>query len=136
MSHDETFRLFTSGRRFLEEGHPGQAALFLERAAALTPDKMSIREALGRAYYALGRYRDAAAAFSEVVRRRPADDYAQFGLARSLLAAGDARAALVAAKLALAMAPGNDDYRRAVDDCRLTLQDGASSRAGEGPVSW
>jgi len=136
VSDDDTFRLFTSGRRFLEDGHPGQAALLLERAATLTPEKTSIREALGRAYYALGRYRDAAAAFSEVVRRRPADDYAHFGLARSLLAAGDAPAALAAAKLALAMAPGNEDYRRAVAECRLLLEGGTASPGGEGPPSW
>jgi len=60
-----TFELFERGRRFLDERHPGQAALLLERALRRDPDKNSIREALGRAYFALGSYGSAADAFAE-----------------------------------------------------------------------
>jgi Flp pilus assembly protein TadD len=51
------------------------------------------------------------------VRRAPANDYAHFALARCLLRLGDVAGALRAARLAVAMVPGNADYRRALDDC-------------------
>jgi hypothetical protein len=38
-------------------------------------------------------------------------------LARCLLRLGDVAGALRAARLAVAMVPGNADYRRALDDC-------------------
>ena len=83
----------------------------------LAPDKTSIREALGRSYYALGRFADAAETFEEILGRAPTNDYAHFALARCLLRLGDVAGALRAARLALAMTPGNTDYRRALDDC-------------------
>ena len=73
----------TGAGRFLDQRHPGQAALLLEQALTLEPDRTPIREALARAYYALGRYADAAEVFDEIVRRAPTNDYAHFGLARS-----------------------------------------------------
>ena len=83
----------------------------------LAPDKTSVREALGRSYYALGRFDSAAETFAEIVRRAPANDYAQFALARCLLRLDDVAGARRAARLAVAMVPGNADYRRALDDC-------------------
>jgi tetratricopeptide (TPR) repeat protein len=91
--------------------------MYLERALLLAPDKNSIREALGRSYYALGRYGSAAEEFEELLRRAPTNDYAHFALARCLLATDDVAGALRAARLALAMSPANADYRRALDDC-------------------
>jgi len=76
-----------------------------------------VREALGRSYYALGRYDGAAREFAELLRRAPANDYAHFALARCLLRLGDVPGARREARLAVAMAPGNDDYRKALDDC-------------------
>lgn len=114
---ERAFDLFHRGKAFLDQRHPGQAALLLEQALTLEPDKNSIREALARAYYALGRYASAAEAFEEIVRRAPTNDYAHFGLARSLLALGEAEAARPAARLAVAMTPANADYRRALARC-------------------
>ena len=114
---DRAYGYFQTGRRFLTERHPAQAAMYLERALAIAPDKNSIREALGRAYYALGRYDGAAREFSEIVRRAPATDYAHFALARCLLKLGDVPGARREARLAAAMAPSNDEYRRTLDDC-------------------
>jgi tetratricopeptide (TPR) repeat protein len=113
----QAYDLFQTGRRFLAERHPAQAAMYLERALRLAPDKNSIREALGRSYYALGRYDSAAQQFEELLRRAPTNDYAHFALSRCLLKRGDVAGALRAARLALAMAPGNADYRQALDDC-------------------
>ena len=111
------YELFQRGHRFLAARHPGQAAMYLELALLLAPDKNSIREALGRSYYALGRYENAAQEFAELLRRAPTNDYAHFALARCLLKLGDVAGARRAARLALAMAPGNADYQRALADC-------------------
>jgi len=114
---ERAYGLFQTGGRFLAERRPAQAAMYLEQALLAAPDKNSVREALGRAYYALGRFDNAAAEFEELLRRAPASDYAHFALARCLLRLGDVRGARRAARLALAMAPDNPDYRRALDDC-------------------
>jgi Flp pilus assembly protein TadD len=114
---ERAYDLFQTGARFLAERHPGQAVMYLERAVLLAPDKTSVREALGRSYYALGRFDSAAETFAEIVRRAPANDYAQFALARCLLRLDDVAGARRAARLAVAMVPGNADYRRALDDC-------------------
>ena len=86
---ERAYELFQKGRRFLADRHPAQAAMFLEQALLLAPDKNSIREALGRSYYALGRYGHAAREFDELLRRAPTNDYAQFALARCLLKSND-----------------------------------------------
>ena len=119
---DQVYEWFQAGRRFLQDGHPAQAAMNLERALRLQPDKNSIREALGRSYYALGRYGSAAQDFEELLRRAPTNDYAHFALARSRLRLGDAFGALAAARVALAMSPSNTDYAAAVEDCRHALE--------------
>ncbi len=114
---ERVYELFQTGRRFLAERHPGQAAMYLERALRLAPDKNSIRETLGRSYYALGRFESAAAEFEELLGRAPTNDYAHFALARCLLRLGDVAGALRAARLALAMSPDNAEFRRVLDDC-------------------
>ena len=123
--------LFETGCRFLYERHPGPAALYLERALTFEPDKSSIHEALGQAYYALGEYEKAAAAFTVVVRLYPTNDYAHFACSRALLAIGRSIEALAAARLAVAMVPRNDDYHRAVRDCLRAVEEGQEARAGD-----
>jgi lipoprotein NlpI len=115
------YELFENGCRFLRERHPGQAALYLERALVLEPDKTSINEALGRAYFAMGEYDKSAAAFAAVLDLSPTNDYAHFGRGRALLAGNHAREALAAARLAAAMVPENEEYRHAVEDCLRAL---------------
>ena len=114
---ERAYQYFQIGRRFLAEHRPAQAAMYLERAMRLVPDKNSVREALGRSYYALGRYEVAAREFGELLGRAPANDYAHFALACCLLKLGDVPGARREARLAVAMSPDNDDYRRALDDC-------------------
>ena len=84
MSHEpdeqDAYALFQRGIALLEERHWAQAAVPLEKAKRLEPDKTSIREALGRAYFRSGHYRRAASEFSAVVERNPANDYAHFCL--------------------------------------------------------
>ena len=114
--HDSTdqdaYALFQRGTSLLEAAHWAQAAVPLEKAKRLEPDKTSIREALGRAYFRSGRYRRAASEFSAVLERYPANDYAHFCLGRSLEKLGDKPAASRHLSLAAGMRPDREDYRR------------------------
>ena len=52
---------FMEGSRLLASSNPHAAAVALERARTLEPDKGSVREALGRAYFRSGRIPEARA---------------------------------------------------------------------------
>jgi tetratricopeptide (TPR) repeat protein len=108
----DAYTLFQRGISLLEESHWAQAAVSLEKAKRLEPDKTSIREALGRAYFRSGRYRRAAGEFSAIVERNPANDYAHFCLGRSFEKLGDKPAASRHLSLAAGMRPDREDYRR------------------------
>jgi Flp pilus assembly protein TadD len=111
MSMDDVYELFTRGTELLESGEFHQATVPLSKAARLEPEKTSIREALGRAYFRSGQYEEAATEFEAVVERAPTNDYALFCLGRALLECGrpgDARKPLV---LAANLRPDRRDYR-------------------------
>jgi tetratricopeptide (TPR) repeat protein len=108
---DDAYALFQRGLSLLAESHWAQAAVSLEKAKRLEPDKTSIREALGRAYFRSGRYRRAASEFSAVVERSPANDYAHFCLGRSFEKLGDRRSARRHMSLAVGMRPDRTDYK-------------------------
>jgi Flp pilus assembly protein TadD len=108
---DDAYALFQRGLSLLADSHWAQAAVSLEKAKRLEPDKTSIREALGRAYFRSGRYRRAATEFSAVVEHSPANDYAHFCLGRSFEKLGDRRAARRHLSLAFGMRPDRTDYR-------------------------
>lgn len=109
------FELFSRGVRFLDDGHPHQAAMYLSRAKLLEPEKASIREALGRALYMSGRIARARREFAKAVQIAPADDYAHFALALACERTGQQARALGHIKLALAMRPGVGDYEQALE---------------------
>ena len=111
MSDTEAYDLFQRGLSLIEERHWAQAPVPLEKAKRLEPDKSSIREALGRAYFRSGRYGTAASEFSAVVEQHPANDYAHFCLGRALEKLGDRRAAARHMSLACGMRPDRSDYR-------------------------
>ena len=90
---DDAYALFQRGLSLLDSDHAAQATVSLEKAKKLEPDKSSIREALGRAYFRSGRYRRAAREFTAVLERYPANDYAHFCLGRSFEKLGDRAAA-------------------------------------------
>jgi len=89
----EAYEAFQRGTELLAESEFRQAAIALERAKRLEPDKGSIREALGRAYLSSRAYSRAAEEFAVAVELAPADHYAHFGLGRALERLGDARGA-------------------------------------------
>ncbi len=115
---ERVYELFTRGLELLEAGDYSAAAASLEQARASEPDKTSIREALGRAYFHAGRYGDARAEFAAVVERSPVNDFAHFCLGRALEKTGrraEARRHLV---LAACMRPDRADYRAYRDRIR------------------
>ena len=73
-----------------------------------------------------GNYRQARAAFENVLRRQPRDPVARLGLAQSDYWSGDYRRALVEFQRVLEIQPSNAEARRAVEEIR------AVSRAGFG----
>jgi tetratricopeptide (TPR) repeat protein len=111
----EAYTLFCRGAEFLEEGHPAQAVMYLSRALRLEPGRNSIRETLGRAEFALGRYEAAARLFEEVVADVPDCDYGHYALARCLRLLGRGEEARGHLRLARALHPQCATYRERLD---------------------
>lgn len=111
----EAYTLFCRGVDFLEDGHPAQAAMYLSRALDSEPGRNSIREALARAEFELGRYERAAQLFEEVVEAAPVNDYAHYALARCLRLLGRREEARAHLRLARALHPACETYRRPLD---------------------
>src|ERR687887_2336213 len=108
---ESVYDLFKKGSALLEAGDFAAAAIPLERARNLEPDKSSIREALGRAYFRTSRFEQAAEEFEAVVERHPVNDYAHFCLGRSYEKTGRTMEARRHAALAAHMRPDRADYR-------------------------
>ena len=106
----EIYDLFQQGRSFLENGDFAQALIPLEKAKRRAPDKASIRERLGIAYFRLARYREAEAEFRAMLELAPADDYAHYALGRCLEKRGEVRKANGHYKLASSLRPGSKHY--------------------------
>ena len=113
-AESEAYSLFQRGVTFLNERHPAQAAMLLAQALRLEPGKNSIREALGRAEFALGMHEQAAERFRDVVADAPDNDYAHYALGRCLLERGHAHEARAHLRLACALSPRSDLYRAAL----------------------
>ena len=108
---ESAYDLFRKGTELLEAGDFMAASVPLERARSLEPDKSSIREALGRAYFRSARFEQAAEEFAAVVERHPVNDYAHFCLGRSLQKTGRTKEARRHAALAVGMRPDRKDYQ-------------------------
>ena len=108
------YDLVQRAREFLRTGHPHQAAMLLSEAKLIEPDKGSIRETLGRAWYLTGRTARARREFAKAVQIDPVNDYAHFGLALSCARTGQRSRAIAHLKLAIAMRPGIEEYREAL----------------------
>ena len=113
-AESEAYSLFQRGVAFLHERHPAQAAMLLAQALSLEPGKNSIREALGRAEFALGMHAPAAQRFRDVLDDAPDNDYAWYALGRCLLELGRPDEARAHLRLALALSPQSDLYRKAL----------------------
>ena len=105
------YDLFRRGSDLLAAGDFQAAAIPLEKARAFEPDKTSIREALGRAYFHAGRYAAAREEFAAVVEHSPVNDFAHFCLGRSLEKTGRRQEARRHLRLAAGLRPDRADYR-------------------------
>ena len=94
---------------------PAQATVSLEKAKRLEPEKASIREALGIAYFRIMRWTEAEAEFRKVLELSPADDYAHFALALACERTGQRLRARGHAKLAVVLRPDVPDYVRVLE---------------------
>ena len=106
----ETYDLYQQGRRHLKDGLAAQATVALEKAKRLEPDKASIREALGIAYFRIQRWKEAEAEFRAMLELSPADDYAHYGLGRALEKQGRDAEANGHYKLASSLSPSSEHY--------------------------
>ena len=105
---------FQQGRGLLEDGMPAQATVALEKAKKLEPDKASIREALGIAYFRIQRWKEAEAEFRAVLERNPTDDYAHYALGRALEKQGRDAEANGHYKLASSLSPESETYAQRI----------------------
>ena len=110
----ETYNLFQQGRAHLREGMAAQATVSLEKAKRREPEKASIREALGIAYFRIHRYVEAESEFRKLLELAPADDYGHYALGRCLEKQGRQTEAQGHYKLASSLRPGSDQYRARV----------------------
>jgi Flp pilus assembly protein TadD len=108
----DTYELFQQGRAHLRSGRAAQATVALEKAKKREPSSRSIREALGIAYFRLGRWQEAEAEFRALVELAPADDFAHYGLARSLVNQGRGQEAKPHIKLARSLRPRTEPSDR------------------------
>ena len=107
---ESAYDLFREGQQRLRSGLTAQATVPLEKAKRLEPEKASIREALGIAYFRLRRYREAEEEFRAMLDLAPTDDYAHYGLARALEKLGRTDEARGHLKLAKSLRPGSEHY--------------------------
>ena len=114
-SPEPTYTLYRRGLELLEDGDFEHATAPLAEAARRAPEKTSIREALGRAYFRSGRFAPAAVEFEAVVESHPVNDFAHFCLGRALSKTGEKRRARHHLALASNLRPDRRDYRRLLD---------------------
>jgi Flp pilus assembly protein TadD len=105
MEVSEAYDLYQLGRARLRDGMAAQATVPLEKARRLEPEKASIREALGIAYFRITDWSAAEREFRKVLELSPVDDYAHYALGRSLLKQGRRAEASTHLKLARFLQP-------------------------------
>jgi tetratricopeptide (TPR) repeat protein len=108
---ESTYSLYEQGRKYLRSGMAAQATVALEKAKRREPDKASIREALGIAYFRIRRYDEAATEFRTALELSPVNDYAHYALGRCLEMLGKLAEANGHYKLASSLRPGSKQYR-------------------------
>ena len=117
---ESTYSLFQQGRRHLKAGMAAQATVSLEKAKRREPEKASIREALGIAYFRIRRWREAEEEFRTVLELSPVNDYAHYALGRCLEKQGREVEANRHYKLASSLRPESEQYRERILDLGTT----------------
>ena len=125
------YEWYQRGMELLQAGDVHAAATLLERAAAVEPDKGSIREALARAYFGSRRFDAALTEFAAALDISPVNDYAHFGAGLCLARLGRFPEAVGHLRMANVMRPGNSDYEGALARYEKWLEWTKGSDAGE-----
>ena len=108
----------------------------LARLREVDPTSTAVLETHARALFDSRRYQEAADAFTELVERSPAEDYAHYGLGMALWRLQRFPLARDHLAMAAVMRPQRAEYARALAQVRATLK--ARAEAGlplEGPVT-
>lgn len=108
---ESVYSLYRRGIELLEDASFAEATVPLAEAARLAPDKSSVREALGRAYFRNAQFAEAATEFEAVVETHAVNDYAHFCLGRALTLTGETQRARHHLALASNLRPDRRDYR-------------------------
>jgi Flp pilus assembly protein TadD len=111
----ETYKLFRQGQKHMAAGMNAQATVALEKAKRREPEKASIREALGIAYFRIRRFAEAEEEFRAILELKPVDDYAHFALGRCLEKQGRPDEALGHYRMASFFRPQSREYRQALE---------------------
>jgi Flp pilus assembly protein TadD len=93
-----------------------QATIALEKAKRREPEKASIREALGIAYFRIRRWNEAEDEFRKLLELSPVNDYAHYALGRCLEMQGRQAEANGHYKLASSLRPDTEHYRARILD--------------------
>lgn len=113
-AQEPTYTLYRRGLELLEDGDFEHATAPLAEAARRAPEKTSVREALGRAYFRCGRFPAAGSEFARAVEIDPVNDYAHFGIGMCAMRTGEPDRARGHLKLATVMRPEAEAYRDAL----------------------
>lgn len=112
---ESAYELLQRGRALMRHRHHAQAAVVLERAARLEPNKGSILETLGRAYFNSGQLDRSRETFELLLEVDPSSPYAHFALGQSLKRLGRRAEAGTHLRLAVALDPQSVLYRGALN---------------------
>jgi tetratricopeptide (TPR) repeat protein len=112
---ETTYGLLQRGQALMQSRHHAQAAIVLARAARQEPGKMSILEALGRAYYNSGQHDRARETFEDLLEIDPSAHYAHYALGQSLKQLGRRREAWTHLRIAVALSPESTLYQGALE---------------------
>lgn len=108
----DVYEEFKAGIDHLARRQVNEAIYHLRRAKRAEPFKTSIREALARAYYMAGRFEKSENEFSFIIHLKPDYDYAYFGSGLCLIKLGEKERGVERLKIAFALNPANEIYRR------------------------
>lgn len=111
---ESAYALLQRGLALIRSRHHAQAAIVLQRAARLEPGKGSILEPLGRSYHHSGQFDLARETFEVLLEVDPSAHWAHFALAASLRKLDRIAEARTHLRIASALAPSSDLYRRAL----------------------
>jgi Flp pilus assembly protein TadD len=113
---ESTYSLFRQGEAHLKHGRAAQATVALEKAKKREPEKASIREKLGIAYFRIRRWEEAETEFRKVLELSPVEDYAHYALGRCLEKQGRIQEANAHYKLASSLQPDSEQYRARIKE--------------------